>query len=114
MDSILTSIKKSLGIGEDDVSFDTDIVMSINTAVASLTQMGVGPPNGFRIEDKTAEWSDFLGTAIDLESVKSFIYLKVKLLFDPPSSSALIDSINRVLGELEFRIYVCVDNAAAT
>ena len=113
MDSILTTIKKLLGVSEADESFDIDIVMGINTALSSLTQIGVGPPAGFLIQTKTSTWSEFLGTGLDLESVKTYVYLKVKLLFDPPSSSALIDSINRVLSELEFRIYVRTDNVTA-
>ena len=110
MQSILSSIKKLIGIGEEDESFDADIIMAINTALAGLIQMGVGPPEGYAIQDKTATWENFLGTGSNLENVKSYVYLKTRLLFDPPTSSALLDSLNNVLGELEFRIYVQADN----
>lgn len=106
MDSILTTIKKLLGLVEDDTSFDTDIIIGINTAFSTLAQLGVGPSNGFSIKDKSETWSDFLSSATDLESIKTYVHLKAKLLFDPPASSAMIDSINNILDELTFRLYV--------
>lgn len=106
MDSILTTIKKLLGLAEEDTSFDTDIIIGINTAFSTLTQLGVGPSNGFSILDKSKTWSDFLASATDLEAVKTYVHLKAKLLFDPPANSAMIDSINNVLDELTFRLYV--------
>lgn len=110
MESILTSIKKLLGITEEYEHFDTDIIMHINSAFSVLTQLGVGPENGFRIEDASAEWSEFLYDDPRLEFVKSYIYFKVKLMFDSTSlSSAVIESINRQIGELEWRINVTVD-----
>ena len=110
MQSILTSIKKLIGIGEADESFDTDIIMAINTSLAALTQMGVGPPEGYAIQSKTETWENFLGAEKNLEAAKSYVYLKTRLLFDPPTSSALLESINNVLSELEFRIYVQADS----
>lgn len=109
MDSILTSIKKLLGITEDYAHFDADIVMHINSAFSVLTQLGVGPEGGFHIEDSSAEWSEFLHDDPRLEFVKTYVYLKVKLAFDPPISSAVIESINRQISELEWRINVSVD-----
>lgn len=109
MDSILTSIKKLLGIAEDYEHFDTDIVMHINSALSVLTQLGVGTDKGFRIEDASALWSDLLCDDPRLEFVKTYIYLKVKLGFDPPLSSAAIDAIGRQISELEWRINVSVD-----
>lgn len=110
MESILTSIKKLLGITEEYEHFDTDIIMHINSAFSVLTQLGVGPENGFRIEDASAEWSEFLYDDPRLEFVKSYIYFKVKLMFDSTSlSSAVIESINRQISELEWRINVTVD-----
>ena len=106
MDSILTTIKKLLGLAEDDASFDTDVVIGINTAFSTLTQIGVGPTVGFSIQDKSKVWTDFLSDATDLESVKTYVHLKTKLLFDPPANSAMIDSINNMLDELTFRLYV--------
>lgn len=108
MDSILTSIKKLLNIAEDYEYFDADIIMHINSALLVLTQLGVGPPNGFIISDKTAIWDDFIGDA-NLEMVKSYIYLKVKLLFDPPTSSAAMDAANRMISEFEWRLNIAVE-----
>ena len=107
--SILTSIKKLLGIAEEDVSFDQDIIMHINTVFAILAQLGVGPANGFSIEDDGAIWSDYLGNATNLELVKSYIYMKVRSMFDPPTNSVLADAMNKNISELEWRINTTVD-----
>lgn len=109
MESILTSIKKLLGIEEEYTQFDDDIIMHINTVFLNLTQLGVGPAEGFLIEDDTATWYDFIGDSNQLQAVKSYMYLKVKLLFDPPLSSSVIESMNRMIAELEWRINVAVD-----
>ena len=109
MDSILTSIKKLRGIAEEYEHFDPDIVMYINSAFSVLTQLGVGPEEGFRIEDASKTWSEFLYDDPRLEFVKTFIYLKVKLAFDPPLSLAVMEAINRQISELEWRINVTVD-----
>ena len=107
--SILTSIKKLLGIAEEDASFDQDIIMHINTVFAILAQLGVGPANGFSIEDDGAIWSDYLGNVTNLELVKSYIYMKVRSMFDPPTSSILADAMNKNISELEWRINTMVD-----
>lgn len=107
--SILTSIKKLLGIAEEDTSFDQDIIMHINTVFAILAQLGVGPVNGFSIEDDGAIWSDYLGNTTNLELVKSYIYMKVRSMFDPPTSSILADAMNKNISELEWRINATVD-----
>lgn len=109
MDSILTSTKKLLGITEEYEHFDPDIIIHINTVLSIFTQLGVGDERGFSIEDKTATWNDFAGSDPRLNLVKSFVALKVRLLFDPPQSSAVKDAIDRTLSELEFRISVEVD-----
>lgn len=109
MDSILTSIKKLLGIDEEYIQFDSDIIMHINTVFLNLTQLGVGPEEGFLIEDDAATWDDFIGDSSQLQAVKTYVYLKVKLLFDPPLSSSVIESINRIISELEWRLNVAVD-----
>lgn len=115
MESILTSIKKLLGIGEDYDHFDTDIVIHINTAFMTLTQLGVGPSKGFTIKDKSVVWTDFI-PADDLrfEGVKTFIYLKVKLVFDPPSSSAVLEAYNRTLDELTSRLNYAAETSTET
>lgn len=106
MNSILTSIKKMLGVDEEYDCFDTDIILHINSVLMILTQLGVGPSEGFIITDKTATWKDFLKDTKKLESVKSYVYLKVKLLFDPPLSSAVMDATNSLIRELEWRLNV--------
>ena len=109
MESILTSIKKLLGIDEEYTQFDNDIIMHINTVFLNLTQLGVGPEEGFLIEDDSATWDDFIGDSNQLQAVKTYVYLKVKLLFDPPLSSSVIESINRIISELEWRLNVAVE-----
>lgn len=103
-ESILTSIKKLLGIAEEYTQFDTDIIIHINTVFMTLQQLGVGPEEGFSIVDSEAVWTDFMENSILLNSVKTYIYLKVKLLFDPPLSSSTIECFNKVISELEFRM----------
>lgn len=110
-DSILTSIKKLLGITEEYEHFDQDIIIHINSVFMILNQLGVGPSNGFSITDKTAVWSDFVSEGTNLESVKSYIYLKVRLLFDPPTTSAVMESMNRMISELEFRLNVSAESS---
>ena len=111
-DSILTSIKKLLGIAEDYDFFDADIIMNINMAFMVLYQLGVGPSTAFSITDKSAAWSDFLGDATDLAGVKTYIFLKVKLVFDPPQSSAAMEAIKQNIAELEWRLNAAVDPRA--
>lgn len=107
MESILTSIKKMLGIAEAYKHFDIDIIMHINSVFMTLTQLGVGPASGFYIEDKTNEWSDFISDETKLQAVKSYVYLKVRLMFDPSSlGSATLAAYERQIQELEWRLNV--------
>lgn len=109
-ESILTSIKKLLGIDENYTHFDADIIMHINSVFSILTQMGVGPANGFSISGKDDTWSAFITDKPNIFSlVKSYVYIKVRLLFDPPLSSAAIESINRQISEFEWRLFVAAD-----
>lgn len=103
--SILTSVKKILGIVEDDTSFDVDIVLHINSVFSILEQVGIGPVDGFMIEDAEPTWDDFV-TDRRLNSVKTYVYLRVRLLFDPPSTSFVIESMNKQISELEWRLNV--------
>lgn len=109
-DSILTSIKKLLGISEDYEHFDADIIMHINSVFMILTQLGVGPPDGFSIEDDSSVWSNFIGDSSNIESVKSYVYLKVKLLFDPPLSSAAMEATKQLISELEWRLNLAAES----
>ena len=111
MDSILQSIKKLLGIDDEYKHFDDDIVMHINTVFAILKQLGVGPPEGFSIIDRGEIWSDYSPDNTLNESVKTYIYLKVKLIFDPPLSSAAVETIKELVKELEFRLNLEADTA---
>lgn len=108
-ESILTSIKKLLGIAEDYTHFDADIIMHINTVFMILMQLGVGPTSGFSISDEDTVWSDFLPIGQQLESVKTYMYLRVKMMFDPPQSGTVIQSTENLIKELEFRLNVEVD-----
>lgn len=109
-DSILNTIKKQLGITEDYTVFDNDLIMHINSVFLTLNQLGVGPDEGFFIEGKTDSWTDYIDEGVLLNSIKTYVYLKVKLLFDPPGSSYAIDAINNIIKELEWRINVQVEN----
>ena len=112
MDSILTSIKKLLGIPKEYEHYDPDIIMHINSVFMILTQMGVGPSKGFTIEDDTTDWVDFVKDTTQIEAIKSYMHLKVKLLFDPPLNSAVIESMNRSIAEFEWRLNVAADTTA--
>lgn len=105
MESILDTVKKLLGIQPEYTNFDEDIIVHINTAFASLNQLGVGPVEGFLIYDDAAIWDDYI-TSCNLTMIKSYIYLKVRILFDPPTSSVLMESMNRSIAELEWRIFL--------
>jgi len=111
MESILTSIKEALGIAAEHTYFDNIIKMHINTVFMELHQIGVGPSEGFAIEDATELWSDFIPSTdtVRFEGVKSYMVLKVRLLFDPPNNSAVIESINRQIERIEWRLNVNAD-----
>lgn len=109
MESILTSIKKMLGITEEYEHFDADIIMHINSVFMILNQLGVGPANGFSIKGKEEVWTDFIQENSNVELVKSYMHLKVKLLFDPPLQSAVIEAMNRMINEFEWRLNVTAD-----
>lgn len=113
MESILNSIKKLLGLTEEYEQFDPDIIMHINSVFMILTQLGVGPKEGFSIRDSSSVWTDFIPENSNLESVKSYVYLKVRLLFDPPLSSVVTEAINRQINELEWRINVATDSSTS-
>ena len=109
-DSILTSVKKLLGITEECTDFDADLIMHINSVLMILTQIGVGPSEGFSMKDKDDDWKDFISDATKFEPVKSYVYTKVRLMFDPPSSSAVMESMNRMISELEWRLNVAAES----
>ena len=106
--SILGSIKKMLNLDGID-EYDVDVIIHINTALFTLTQIGVGPSKGFSISDKTAVWTDFVPDVERIEAIKTYVYLKVKLIFDPPQSGPAIESINKLINEYEVRINIAAE-----
>ena len=102
MDSILDSIKKMLGLDEEYEAFDTDIIILINSALMSLNQLGL--PSGIRIDDSLTTWDEITGDRATLEAVKEYVYLKVRIVFDPPTSSYVLDSLKEEIRECEWRI----------
>lgn len=107
-DSILMSVKKLLGMDPEEFDqYDVDITLHINTVIETLNQIGVDMPDGFSVTDKTVLWSDYLNRAKYSQikdSIKSYIYMKVRLVFDPPTNTSLINAINESIKELEWRI----------
>lgn len=109
--SILNSTKKILGLDATYDAFDLDVITYINMAFATLNDLGVGPVEGFQIEDDQAEWSDFVvDNPIDLNSVRTYVYLRSRLLFDPPQTSYLIEAFDKQVRELEWRLNVRREN----
>ena len=109
MASILDSVKKLLAVPDDYHYFDDVIVMHINSVFSILVQLGVGPDEGFAITGNSETWDDFIPEDSNLEMIKTYVYLKVRLMFDPPTNGSLIEAINRQVSELEWRINVQVD-----
>ena len=115
MESILTSIKKMLMVPEEYAHFDDDIIMHINSVFMTLTQLGVGPSQGFYIEDDSAVWTDFISDLNKLQAVKTYMYLKVRLVFDPSSvGSATLAAYERQIQELEWRLNVAAETNTNT
>ena len=112
MDSILTSIKKLLGITAEYKQFDPDLIIHINSVFLILKQLGIGPDQGFSISGEYETWDQFLPEgSTNLEAVKSYMHIKVKLLFDPPTSSAVMEAMNRMASEYEWRLNVEAESA---
>lgn len=105
-DSILKTVKKLVGIDENYDAFDLDIITHINSALSTLNQLGIGPEEGFMIDDDTATWDQLLGDDNRLNSVKSLIGLKVRVVFDPPATSFTLDAFNKQIEELQWRLNV--------
>ena len=105
-DSILNSVKKILGIAADYDAFDTDIIVHINSVFSTLNQLGLGPSEGFMIEDDSAVWEDFLLGDIRLNHVKTYMYLRVRVLFDPPTTGFTLTAMQEQIKELEWRLSV--------
>lgn len=105
-ESILVSTKKLLGVAAEDKSFDVDIIMHINSVFSDLAQLGVGPAQGFAIEDDSTQWVDFLAGDLNFNSVKSYMYQSVRLKFDPPASGFALDALKEQISKAEFRLNI--------
>ena len=103
-ESILTSIKKLLNIAETDESFDPDVIIHINSCFFVLCQLGIGPIGGFSISDKTKTWVNYITDIEKVEAVKSYVYLKVRLIFDPPQSAFVVTSMEKEIAQYEWRL----------
>lgn len=108
-DSILKTVNQLIGGEENGNHFDTDLIVATNSAIAVLTQLGVGLKEGFAVVDETAKWSDFIGTDPRLSMVTTYIYCKVKLIFDPPTGSTLKEVLENLCKELEWRAMIAAD-----
>lgn len=111
-ESILTSTKKMLGLDESYTAFDLDIITHINSVFSILNQLGIGPADGYMIEDATPVWTDFLGADLRLNNIKSYVYLRVRMLFDPPTTSYMITALDEQRKELEVRILMQRESTA--
>lgn len=105
-DSILDTIKKMLGIDPSYTQFDEDVIVLINSAFSNLAQVGIIPTSGYRIESSSNTWDEVLGEHLNYDNLKSYIYLKVRVLFNPPSTSFALQAIQDEIKELEWRIYI--------
>lgn len=114
MDSILTSVKKALGSTAEYDHFDPEIIMHINSVFSDLREIGVGPKEGFVIEDDTSVWTDFISDNNKLwfENVKSYMYLRVQLLFDPPTTGSVLASKERQAEKMEWRLNFAAEEIA--
>lgn len=109
MDGILLSVKKMIGLDENYNHFDNDIIMHINSVMMVLSQLGIGPAKGYYLDEcnmYTATWSEFLGDYPELQAVKSYVFLRVRMLFDTPTSSSVIEANNNLIKEFEWRLNV--------
>lgn len=109
MDSILNSVKSYLGISADDVSYDTDILMSINAVMFALNQLGVGPATAVVVEDSTQEWLDYFDEEA-IGMIRQYVNMRVKILFDPSTNNQIMDALKEQIAEAEWRILVYADN----
>lgn len=111
VNSILLSVKKVLGLGGDNADFDTDVLIHLNSVLSIVQQLGVGPEDGYYVTSEDQTWEDYLGEGNPhINMIKSYICAKVRLLFDPPVSSAVMESLNRTCTEFEWRANVAAEN----
>ena len=106
---ILTTVKESLGLSESHIAFDSEIIIHINSAISTLTQLGVGPKDGFLVSGYAETWADFIGTSNKLNNVKSYLFMRVKVLFDPPDTGFVMTHLKEAIKEEEWRLMVTAD-----
>lgn len=111
MTSILNTVKEAILVGIDCTDFDNDIILHTNSVLAILTQLGVGPKEGYSITGASETWEDFMGSSKLLNTVKTYVTLKVRLIFDPPQTSATLESLKQLIAEYEWRINAAADPA---
>lgn len=104
--SILLSTKEKLGVSPQETGFDSQLIDYINGALSTVAQLGIGPPEGYEIVDETNEWDDILVSNRHLNAVKSYVFLKVRMLFDPPTTGYLVEAMQKQITELEWRLNV--------
>lgn len=109
MDSILDSVKKLLGISEEYEQFDQDVIMHVNSVFVVLNQLGIGPSTPFSISSNAETWSDFFGSDVDNAMVRSYVYLRVRMLFDPPTIGSVVEACNKQIDELTWRLMIAGD-----
>lgn len=109
MDSILGTVKKLLGISDEDRHFDKDVIVHINSSFMTLNQLGVGPEYGFAIEDESSTWNDFVEDIVLINAVKTYVYLYVATIFDPPASSFVLTAMKEQMKEIEWRLMAMVE-----
>ena len=113
-DGILRTVRKYLGMDDEYTYFDDDLIVHINSVFSILNQLGVGPTEGFEIQDDLAQWDEFVIDEDYLEDIKTYVCLKVRLLFDPPTSSAAMEAANRLIEEFEWRLNLAADPTTTT
>lgn len=105
-ESILDEVKKTLGINQEVTVFDNEIKIYINSALATLSQLGIGPVEGWEIQDATDEWSDFIAEDLHLNPIKTYVHLRTKMLFDPPTNSWMTVAMKEQIEQLEWRLNI--------
>ena len=109
--SILDSVKKKIGLDPEEITeFDPDLIDAINTFLSVLTELGIGPDEGFKIHDNSTTWEDFVGDCPKLDMVRSYVFIRTRLIFDPPQNSYLITHLKDEAKELEWRLNVAVES----
>ena len=109
-ESILDSLKNMLGILPNDTAFDNELISHINAFISNLTDIKIGPEEGFIVEDVTTTWGDFVSDISIMAAVREYLYAAIRLVFDPPSNSFVVTSLEKAKDEAFWRLYMKADN----